>query len=200
MIGRVSNRVVLSRYERSPEGLYYLDVAAGTISDLYNSYDKSAPFVRRDLDQDLVTYLIECCRELRSVPFEIRLTLVDGANEESINRISQSIASYFAYLIEKERQDMSRGYRRSLVLVIVGLAILFGSVILRRAIASGVSVLSSVFSEGLSILAWVSIWEASALFILDLIPFRRRIRTYTKLSAAKVSVRTELSPAPQSSG
>ena len=191
MSRRIASRLVLSRYERSSSGVYYLDVSAGNVADLYNSYDKSAPFVRRDLDQDLVAFLIECCRDLRAVPFEIRLALTEDADEEKLSRIRHSIASYFSYLVETERHDMRRRYRRSWSLVIVGVGILFGSVALRRISAADSTVPSSVLIEGMSILAWVAIWEASAMFILEWLPYRRRIAAYTKLATAPVSLRDQ---------
>ncbi|MFW5685617.1 MAG: hypothetical protein ACOC0O_03090 [Spirochaetota bacterium] len=188
------NRVVLSRYERRSDGVYFLDIAAHDIADLYNSYDKNAPFIRRDLDQDLVGFLIECCRELRTVPFEIRLTITNATDEERVARVRHSIAAYFSYLIERDRQDMRGRYRRSGALVAIGVAILFGSVGLRRLLLPSASFFVSVLAEGLAILAWVSIWEASALFILEWLPYHRRIGTYGRLATAPVSLRSERPP------
>jgi hypothetical protein len=49
---------VLNRYERSPEGLILIDVTAEKAEDLYSDFDRSAPYIRRDLDPELVDYLI----------------------------------------------------------------------------------------------------------------------------------------------
>jgi hypothetical protein len=48
---------------------------ARRVEDLYNDFDKSAPYIRRDLDQDLADYLIGCARELGRVTFKILFTL-----------------------------------------------------------------------------------------------------------------------------
>ena len=47
-------RDVLDRYEQAASGGYIIDVAAINVEALYDDFDRSAPYVRRDLDQDLV--------------------------------------------------------------------------------------------------------------------------------------------------
>lgn len=68
---------VLSRHERDPNQTILIDVAAGSVGDLNNDFDRSAPYIRRDLDQDLVDYLIECARELENEPNAIPFTLTN---------------------------------------------------------------------------------------------------------------------------
>ena len=53
-------RHLLSRYERGVDGSILIDVTATRTEDLYSDFDRSAPYVRRDLDQDLVDYLVYC--------------------------------------------------------------------------------------------------------------------------------------------
>ena len=69
-------RSVLDRYERIVGGSLIIDVSAAQVEELYNDYDRSAPYIRRDLDQDLVDYLIECAKEIMPEAFVVRLKRV----------------------------------------------------------------------------------------------------------------------------
>ena len=46
------SKPILSRYETTAAGEIIIDVAAARVQDLYNDFDRNAPYVRRDLDQD----------------------------------------------------------------------------------------------------------------------------------------------------
>lgn len=82
-------RNVLNRYERQGDGSIIIDVSAARVEDLYNNFDRNAPYVRRDLDPDLAEYLEDCARELGRTRFVIRMTL--GALPEAAQ--GQSAAS-----------------------------------------------------------------------------------------------------------
>ena len=157
-------RNVLSRYEKDEQGNIILDVNARRVEDLYNDFDKSAPYIRRDLDQDLADYLVECARELGRVQFTIRFALADSPDEERSLRIRRSLNTYFLYLAETEIQKILKMFRRSSILFAIGLGILFAAVSLNRMLGPEWSVTANVFAEGLTIAAWVSLWEALAIF------------------------------------
>ena len=141
-------RDVISRYERNEQGNLILDVAAGRVEDLYNDFDKSAPYIRRDLDQDLADYLIECARELGRVPFTIRFTLTDLPDEPRYSRVRSSLNTYFLYLAETEIQKILQMFRRSAILFAIGLGILFAALSLNRLLGPERSVTTNVFAEG----------------------------------------------------
>ncbi|MGD2095760.1 MAG: hypothetical protein PVH77_12205, partial [Phycisphaerales bacterium] len=160
-------RNVLSRYEKDGQGNIILDVSARRVEDLYNDFDKSAPYIRRDLDQDLADYLIECARELGSVSFKIRFTLDNPPDEPKSARIQRSLNTYFLYMAKTEVQKILQMFRRSSILFIIGLGILFAAVSLNRLLGSERSVTANVFAEGLTIAAWVSLWTALATFLVE---------------------------------
>ncbi len=160
-------RSVLSRYERDEEGHIVVDVSATRVEDLYNDFDKSAPYVRRDLDQDFADYLIGCVRELSRVPFVIWLTLANVLDEPRLSRIRRSLNTHFEYLAETEVRKILQMFRRSAILFAIGLGILFASVWLNRLLGTDRSVTANVFAEGLTVAAWVSLWEALAIFLIE---------------------------------
>ena len=49
---------ILGRYSRTPDNKLMIDVVAGKVIDLFNDFDKHAPYIKKDLDPDLVEYMI----------------------------------------------------------------------------------------------------------------------------------------------
>jgi len=180
---------VLSRYEGDGAGRIILDVAARRVEDLYNDFDKSAPYIRRDLNQDLADYLIECAREVGNIPFTIRFTLDHPPDEASSSRIRRSLNTYFLYLAKTEIQNILQMFRRSAILFAIGLGILFAAVSLNRLLGPERSVTTNVFAEGLTIAAWVSLWESLAIFLVEWFPHRKNIFLYRRLAHAPLVFR-----------
>ena len=183
-------RGVLDRYERDAGGRVILDVTAARVEDLYNDFDKSAPHVKRDLDPDLAEYLTGCVRELGRAPFLIRFTLAEPPDEPRQARVRRSVNAYFHYLTAVEAREILQMFRRSAILFTIGLALLFGSVSLNQALGPERSVTANVFAEGLTVAAWVSLWEALAIFLIEWFPHRRYVRIYRRLALAELVFRS----------
>lgn len=181
---------VLSRYERDGEGNIVIDVSATRIEDVYNDFDKSAPYIRRDLDQDFADYLVDCARELGRAAFIVRLTLASPADELGASRIRRSLNAYFLYLGETETRKILQMFRRSTILFSMGLGILFVSVWLNRWLGPERSVTANVLAEGLTVAAWVSLWEALAIFLIGWFPHRKDVTLYRRLAQARLVFRS----------
>ena len=184
-------RKMLDRYERTIDGRIVLDVAATRIEVLYDDFDKNAPFIRRDLRQDLVDYLVAGARELKREAFILRFTLDEAPSDEKQSRIRRSIHAYFRYLVECEQQLILQMFRRSGVLFCIGLAVLFLSVSVNQAIGSERSVIANVFAEGLTVAAWVSLWESLAVFMIEWFPLRKNTALYRLLADVELTFAEE---------
>lgn len=191
-------RNVLSRYERDNTGRVIIDVSAVRTDDLYNNFDKSSPYIRRDLDKDLTDYLISCVQELDGEPFVIRFTLLTPMEETHIERVSGSVKGYFAYIHGMERRSRLHRLKRSAGFLFLGLAILSSLIWNGRAHSDFRSIAGSVLAEGLSVVAWVSMWEAVAGVMMEWIPHRRRLDVYRRLVEAELMFRfINSSPLPE---
>jgi len=189
-------RGFLSRYERDVEDNIVIDVSATRVEDLYNNFDKSAPYVRRDLDQDFADYLTDCARELNRVPFTIRLTLDDPPDESRLARVRHSLNTYFLYLADTEAQGILQMFRRSAILFAIGLGIMFASVWLNRLLEVERSMTANVFAEGLIVAAWVLLWEALAIFLIEWFPHRKNVVLYRRLAHAGLIFRSTADSGP----
>ncbi len=181
---------ILSRYERAPDGEVLIDVAAARVEDLYEDFDKTAPFIRRDLDQDLVDYLTDCAAEIGKTPFRIRFSLANPPLDGGLSRIQQSVNGYFLYVEEIERRKVRQIVRQSWLLFGIGLTLLFVSVSAHQWLVKEHSVVNYVFAEGLTIAAWVSMWNAVAIYLIDWFPHQKQIRLYRRLAGAELLFRT----------
>lgn len=192
-MGLEMKKDVLSRYERNADGDILIDVTADKMEDLFNHFDRSAPYILRDLDQDLVNYIIDCAKELDKEPFTICFTLNHLPAEPELSNIRQSINGFFLSLAEVERNKFSRMIRKSFILFCLGIGILFFSVWVNQKLGSDRSVMTDVFAEGLTVAAWVSLWEALATFLIKWLPHRTNINLYQRLAKIKSIFRSHLS-------
>lgn len=176
---------VISRYERNANGDILIDVTADKMEDLFNHFDRSAPYIQRDMDQDLVNYIIDSALELGEEPFTICFTLTHLPDEAELSNIRRSVNSFFISLAEIERNKFRQMIRKSLVFFCIGIGILFISVWVNQKLGSDRTVVADVFAEGLTVAAWVSLWEALATFLIKWFPYRTNIILYQRLATIK---------------
>ena len=179
---------ILERYAHTETGDIIIDVAANRVQDLYENYEKVLPYIKKDLEDHLASYLVESVQELGETPFIIRITLKEAPSEDVIPRVKKSLENYFRYSIEMEIVKMKERARASVVLLSIGIAILVLSVWVNRAVGKDPGVTARVIAEGLTVAAWVSLWEALATFLIQWTPHRKRIRLYERLSSAEVKM------------
>ena len=179
---------IVDRYEQTSDGLVIVDVAARRVEDLYEDFDKTAPYHKKDLDEDLAYYLTECAREIGRVRFVIRFMFECYPSEEFILRVRTSVHKFFIYQRELEIGAMNKMLRTAVTLLVIGIIILGLSLWVNHlfAIDGTPSFLNTVFAEGLTIVAWVSVWESLATFLLNGPQHLRLIRLYRKIAEAPV--------------
>jgi hypothetical protein len=177
---------ILSRYARTEDGRFIIDVYTERLEDLYNDFDRRAPYMKKDLEPEFVDYLIGCAGEIGKHPFIIRINLPSAHSEEAATRVRSSIPSYFTYLRSAEEGDMRKVLRTSTTLLIIGLAILVLSVWAHQAFLPPDSLAGKVMAEGLTVAAWVSLWEALVNFLINWPPHNSKLRLYRHLAEASV--------------
>ena len=181
-----AKRRILERYAHTDDGRVVIDIAAAKIADLYDDFDKHASYLKKELDQELVDYIIDSVREISGEPFLIQVSLDAPMDPCAVCRVQTSLHNYFLYLRELEAREMRRLLRTSVILFIAGAALLTASVWMNSRPAVRDVVLGSVIAEGLTIAAWVSLWEALAMFLVNWAPHRRLIRMYERIAKADV--------------
>jgi hypothetical protein len=182
----MQNREILERYERAETGEIIIDISAQKVEDLYSRFDKKSHFLKKDLNQDLVDYIIECVGEVDDEKFLIRFNFESKMQEESTSRLENSLKRFFAYLQEHEHAKTKEMFKKSGTLLLVGAAIATLSILMNQSRFMQESIVFAVASEGLTVAAWVSLWEALAIFLVKWIPHKKRISLYGRIANAKV--------------
>lgn len=177
---------ILDRYEITPDKHIVIDVSVEKIEYLYNYFDRKAPYLKKDLDQELVDYLIDCVNEIGDIDFIIRISLASLPDVKRMERVRKSICNFFMYLGNIERRKMRKMFRTTSILFAAGLVILAVSIVVNKHIGLSTGVVGSVFAEGLTIASWVSLWEALATFLIQWPPHRSDIRLYKRIAQATV--------------
>ena len=180
---------IISRYEFTEKNEVIIDASVGSVEDLYNNFDRTAVYLKKDLDQEFVDYVTDCVHEIGKRAFVIRISLSTMPDKVVMDRVRRSVRTFFLYLQETERRQLWAMLRRSLVLFIIGLALLILAIAATRRFSSSEGVLAEVFAQGLTVAAWVSLWEAIANLFVEWYPRRQDIKRYGRVTTAPVIFR-----------
>ena len=182
---------IFSRYESHSKRRLAIDVSVGKIEELFEDFDSAASYVKKDLDQDFVEYLIESVREIGSYDFVIRINLPVHVQEKHRKRLRRSIKGYFRYLELLERRKLKKMLWRSFLLFCLGMLLLIISMTLRGNIGHLNDMMQDLMVEGLTIAAWVSLWSAFANLIFELTNIVNDIRIYRRIAGREVVFKTK---------
>jgi len=185
---------ILDRYARTEDGSLAIDISTNRAADLYNNFDKTTPFAKKELDADLVDYLINSAQEIGPEDYVIRFHFPEAEDPQLQSRIRTSLKNYFLYLRELESRELVSMLRRSLVFFLAGLVLLLLSVKVNTALTSSTSVFMRLSAEGLTIAAWIALWESVALLLVNWLPGRKRIAMFSRISATPVYFNTVQAP------
>lgn len=180
---------IARRYELTDKNEVIIDVSVNNIENLYSNFDRTAPYSKKDLDEELVSYLVDSVREIRGHKFIIRISLTQTPDKTLIDRVKNSINTYYVYLKELELRHIKEMFKRSSVLFVVGLVLLAFAIEVTRRLSVHRGVLTEVFAQGLTVAAWVSLWEAIANLFLEWGPHRKNVSLFNRLINAPVTFR-----------
>jgi hypothetical protein len=184
---------LLERYTRLEDGRVSIDVSVERVEDLYNDFERSVPFMKKDLNDEFADYLAESGREIGKTSFVVRLNLDRFPDESLMERVRRSIRSYFQYRTEMETRELRKIVETSIWLGAGGFLLLAVDITLNRLYADTAGVVGGILLEGLTIAAWVALWESLANLLVNWGPHRRDIRLYRRLSEAGILFRETFS-------
>lgn len=169
---------------------YQVVIDLDNYRDVYSDWDYS-PMVNRDLDDDLLDYLMDCSREIglsrvMEVIFYIPKGIVNESREE---KSVEGFRHYFRYRIRKVKGERLRLFKKSGMLFGVGILFLTTANLLPQRVES--TFIGELLSEGLFIGAWVAMWEIFTAFFFDIQDLNLRIRHYMRLQKIPVRYRTK---------
>ena len=180
-----SERKILERYEKE-NNQYIIQISTNAFRDLFNKYDRTSSFIKRDLDYDLAEYLFESASDLDGREFYICLNLYaeqqSDVLEEKVNKGIDSYFEYEAHKIEKRRRQV---VKKIILHILLAVICIFISYTLDKVLTTD-SFLYVLFVESIVIAAWVLMWPVFSDFIYELLDIKQTIKIYRKLVNAEL--------------
>jgi gas vesicle protein len=171
---------ILDRYDKDNTNRVIIKISTKKIEDLYNDFDKESSFSKKDLDEELVEYIIDSVKEIGDEKFVIKFYFKERS-EENYERVTNSIKNFFEYLQDLEKSSMKEQITNSFIFMIIG--IFFTTISLTL---SDESLTQKILSEGLMVAGWVSLWESLATFLIKWLPFSKKLKIYKRVVKAEV--------------
>lgn len=174
---------IINRYDTTPNGEVIIKIATQNVEDLYDYYDKKSTFLKKDLSDSLVQYLIQSVDEIGNHPFVIQFYFENNNLTDSIKeKIKNSLSDYFAYMQEVEEKKMKEQIRNSFIFMMIGFCFVTFALILGR----NESFILEIISEGAMVGGWVSLWEALATFLIRWLPLRKKLTLFKSIANAHI--------------
>ena len=176
----IKNKISLLEriYERDPAtNSFLIKISINSYHDIFNNLDP-APFVKRDLDSDLMTYMEESSVDIQfNAPTDIR-------DSEKEQRVITGIKTYFQFMIRSYKREINQVYQRSITYILSAFALLLFGFYLNN--WSSKNILYETLVEGLNIGGWVFLWEAIVLFVFKNRDTRIQCKRYERLENSPI--------------
>jgi hypothetical protein len=178
---------------RVENDVHCVDIRIGAVEQLFDNRDP-APFRERDLDPDLVEYLMDAAEDLDPLgPFKIVFWFTGPKLPEDV---TPAFRAHFEYELERLMRHRRRQRRIGTVALAVGIvllvALLSAAQLLVPPPAGGT--IRGALREGMIILSWVALWRPVDALIYDWLPVRRQRKLMTCMLNAPIEVRTGKGP------
>jgi hypothetical protein len=169
-----------------------VDVRITSIEQLFDNRDP-APFRERDLDPDLVEYLLAAGEDL--APHEAFRMVFWLARPCQPGEIELAFRAHFEYELDRLERRRRRQRRTGVVALLLAAVLLVALLSLAQLVASLIpGSVGAALREGLVIASWVVMWRPVEILIYDWIPVRRERRVMQRLLAAPIDVKTDAGP------
>ncbi|MDD2371235.1 MAG: hypothetical protein PHQ32_04465 [Firmicutes bacterium] len=159
---------------------FIIDLQLDRYRDVYSDWDYS-PYQNRDLDDDLVEYLLECSYEIghhykMKVLFHLPKMIKDK-NKELVS--IKGIRHFFAYQYKRNKTQMLRVIRDTLIFFLLGILMITIGTILKNSLT--INLFNQVLIEGLYIGGWVMMWEMFSTWFFQVNKYRNKIKHFKRL-------------------
>jgi len=166
---------------------HIIDVRVAALEQLFDNRDP-APFRRRDLDPELIEYLVSAAEDLIGHgQFRVVFWLQNPARGDEIE---PAYRAHLEYEIERLGRRRRRHRRTGEIELVIGATLLV--ILLSLAQLAGGPPdpgVATVVREGLTILGWVVMWRPVEALLYDWVPIRRARKVFEHLLAAPIEIR-----------
>ena len=179
-----------SRYKHI-DGKRLIEISIKSPSQLFDARDP-APFRERDLDDDLLEYIVSSAQEI-SARVPIKILIYVGEKESShfpAKSIEGAIRDFLSYQIDLKRTAFRVFLRRAQMYLVLGLIVLFVSIWSAQKLRQyEMPDPLAIVREGLVIIGWVSMWRPIELVLYDWLPMYEVFSLYKRLKETEIEIK-----------
>jgi hypothetical protein len=172
-----------SRY-RIEDGHPCVDVRIDSIEHMFDNRDP-APFRGRDLDPDLVEYLLAAAEDVAGEDFRVVFWL--GTPGQAAD-VVPAFHAHVAYELDRVGRNARRQRREGRITLLIGLIALAATVVAARAVPAVPG--ADVAQELLHVASWVVMWRPIDTLVYNWLPLFRQRRQWQRLADAPIDVRS----------
>lgn len=171
-------------YQVDPEsGAFLVEVDLDRYEEVFNEWDP-APYKRRDLDPDLLTYLNDCSMDI-PLRYDLSLSFTvppDVVDVDKQKLVSDGIQNYFAFEVRQARRRLGMIYRTTARYLFCALVLLVATTYANRVETASFAL--QMLRQGITIGAWVFTWESLSRFLVDHRQVRNDLRRFERFDRA----------------
>ncbi len=175
-------RKIVERYDLSDNGEVIIKISSSKVEDLYSQFDKRSSFSKKDLDPELVSYIIDSVTEIGKEKFYLEFYFDEVIDQTLHEKLQNSIKNYFEYLQDLKKKMMREEIKNSFIFLIIGLFFTTISIF----IGENENFWVKILSEGFLVAGWVSLWEVLATLLIKWLPLTKKLKLYKKISDCKI--------------
>lgn len=173
----------LSRYEKLKDGRLAIDISISKYSELYDEWDNTASYLKKDLDTDLADFLYDCFSESKKKNFVIRIKSPHHSSKDQ-QKVIKSIKTYFEYTATKELIHLKNDFKLTGSHFIIGLVFIVLSIIAKKFPLN--ELVKDVLIEGMIIFGWVTLWKVFSGILYEWNVIYSDYKIYKRISKAEV--------------
>lgn len=158
---------------------------------LFNSMDP-APFHERDLDAEVVDYIVEWAQELASdAPLGLVVTVHhEEAPDHGADLIRDAVHMSFQRRALAKRRALKKLLREGRISLVIGIAFLAVAIFISDYLGGVITNKNYAWlvQESVVIGGWVALWHPLNIFLYDWWPIRAQRRLFERLGQMQVTV------------
>ena len=184
----MTSQDILKRYDMTVDNRFIVHANIPSYAALFENYDYTTSFYKRDVNTKLAEYLTECAWEIGSRnDFVIRFDLPEEEKSETEETdIVTGFKNYFDYLISLSKREISQALQR----LVIHLGIAFTGFLVWFLITPGgagtLTDKSGMLATGLAAAIWVLVLTGLSRFIFRLLSQAGHVRTFKKLKYSPI--------------
>jgi hypothetical protein len=176
----------------SDRAMGLLELSIANPMQLFNSMDP-APFRERDLDVEVVAYIIEWATgQSQTAPLALLVTLhQEPTAEDQLGVLRDAVHESFRRRAVADRLKLKKLFRDGRISLIIGLFFLAAAIFISDYIGGLISNENYAWlvQESVVIGGWVALWRPLNIFLYDWWPIRAETRLFDRLGQMDVQLR-----------